>query len=57
MEYLDKIHSYENSTKEVILWFQVIFAMHQESDKMYREMHTSYLQYEFFENLVLINYL
>ena len=26
-EYLDKERSYKNSTKEVILWFQVIFAM------------------------------
>ena len=26
-EYLDQERSYKNSTKEVILWFQVIFAM------------------------------
>ena len=27
IEYPDKEHSYKNSTKEVIMWFEVIFEM------------------------------
>ena len=37
MEYLDKEESCKNSTEEVMLWFQVIFAMQSrnyESDKV-----------------------